>query len=481
MKPESFVKLLVAQDHNPPKRGTGYRIAPHLVLTAAHVLGGAEEAELWLDGEERPKTGTRIWQVQEGDLDAAILEHDPVGLAPVARPFFAARLLATPHDWCSLGWAAAGKDAPTVEDPLDGIEGRAYPSSRNASRFEVTVGLAPKAKRRPGAQGGKIVPGWAGISGAPVFVGLSIYGIVRKLKKDFPDRLIATSMVALREIPEFRKLTGLDRREKQSQQRARKAIRRLLDEALVAFLAEELRQITHKNPDEAAAMFCTSESLPEVARALDRAHARACEEGAPDGFAERLEEIAAWVGPSVFFATQTVGATPDGEPLREELAVAFPHLVELTLAGADGKPYSFEPTQERRAFPLPKFQLPLPSECGITATGEEGFDNFLDHLKKELGFDPKAWDSFGENREQRIRFFNQEIAGDAASLRGRRSYLAVGPRHRRDEGDTLLLIEQHLRELHIIHMVGEPTAEEYEAFQALRDLLFRAEERRHSS
>ena len=478
MKPQHFVKLMVIEDGKEPKRGTAYRIAPHLLLTSAHVLDGSKQALAWFDARSMPVPARRVWEAQEGDLDAAILEHSPDGLAPVERPFFAARLLRRPRDWCSMGWAAAGKIEPQVQERLDGLEGRAYPSTATHPGFEVTVGDPPETVERKTALGRSEVSGWAGISGAPVFVGLSIYGVVRKLKKGYADRLVATSIVALREDAGFRRWSGLDARKTATHDRALREVEKLLDDSVVQRLATELPELEGKNVRQAAVTLCRAESLIGVARGLNRVHEAACQEDAPEPHLERIEQIAAWVGPSVFFASLAVGAVPDDQPLREELAVAFPHLVELTLAGSDGKPYAFEPTAEARALPRPRHLLSLPAEAGIDAGAEGGLDEFLRHLAGEISFDPRISEQFGSSREALLGYLNEEFAEDAASLGGRRPFLAVKPEHRRDEANALAQIEGLLEELHVVDMVGKGTREEYGVFLALRNLIHRAHQRR---
>lgn len=163
--------------------GSGYAIAPHLVLTARHVvtradakpgatprvhlvnLGGKEhEARVrWPLGDADPKTTP----------DLALLEIDEVideRLSPWS--ILASDPLRDASDWQAEGFPRA---AITSDDPLKpaAFEGRVQPAVPGRPMLDLDGVVAPR-----------LSDGWHGMSGAAVFVRGGLVGVIGRLAPD---------------------------------------------------------------------------------------------------------------------------------------------------------------------------------------------------------------------------------------------------------------------------------------------------------
>ena len=193
----------------PPSFGSGYLISDSLVLTARHVVDAVAKNGLL---EVRP-LGAETWLsasvAWRGRCDAALLE-----LAPSDRQEWAAerirlgQLVTSERSPCrGLGfpWAQAEKDedGSSVRDteeivgeiaPRTGLKGARHPKD-----WLLTIHLAgsvPSALK----QGSP----WAGMSGAAVFCGPLLVGLIAVDPAKFdPDRLEAVPLTAMAADADF--------------------------------------------------------------------------------------------------------------------------------------------------------------------------------------------------------------------------------------------------------------------------------------
>ncbi|MBG0811126.1 trypsin-like peptidase domain-containing protein [Methylosinus sp. H3A] len=170
--------------------GSGYLITPHLVLTARHVvsperegarwlvhpIAGVDSARLPLHQRKRPRAlAARVaWRSPHEAVDLAILELADGETAPElpAEPVTLGR---APHDCGSLpcvghGFpSAAGADDRRVEGLLSW--------SFVPNRFDLDVST----------KGPEVVKRWGGMSGAAIFVGDILVGVVSKVDPNWRE------------------------------------------------------------------------------------------------------------------------------------------------------------------------------------------------------------------------------------------------------------------------------------------------------
>lgn len=151
-------------------RGSGYLLAPRLVLTAAHVVAGRDQAWVQL-ADGRPATSCSVaWRRADPPWDAALLEADDdlAGLAPPVR--WGHAVTDRPRRDCQvMGFPHVDVTGPSAKPNLyQGIGTYSPGPEFTADRYALLMDRAPAAGGSP----------WAGMSGAALWSGDLLLGVV---------------------------------------------------------------------------------------------------------------------------------------------------------------------------------------------------------------------------------------------------------------------------------------------------------------
>ncbi len=356
--------------------GTGYLLDGARVLTARHVVEDAETLTVQYDdltGRRTEKKAELIWQ-GEDDLDVAVLRIETD--LRIARQLFRPEPLARDQGWRSRGWARASPPPPdddsSVLAALTALRGTAAESVKAARRVELDVESPPEN-----------ADWWRGISGAPVFCGWQLVGVIEGGPQAFAGgRIWAVPLAALWDAPGFREAIGYDA----SVDELREARRRqLLDDltdllrkhpkATLAIAAEKTAwKDLRTDPEALAESLCSSQSWREVLDAFDSAHEQLSRQGGAEAehAAKAVVQILERALPEVYGSTSLdVTASGDGGHLIT-LPVETETLAELAMAAFDGRCLAYEEVRAQQDYPAGIVRFPLPDE------------------KLERGFDPQS-------------------------------------------------------------------------------------------
>ena len=166
-------------------RGSGYLVAPGLVLTAAHVLSGASAVRVRLDvGQplEIDVPADQWWTNSDADLAVVTIPADVVagrkvevvqfGRIGESTAVLKVQTLGFPR--FKLRESAVGAGEPEVFRDLDHVTGHA-PVAANRRQGTLAVYLDDPA---PATLGPASPSPWEGMSGAAVWAGGRIIGVV---------------------------------------------------------------------------------------------------------------------------------------------------------------------------------------------------------------------------------------------------------------------------------------------------------------
>lgn len=179
--------------------GTGYIVSADLVLTASHVIPDALVTELEVrtehDAKLHPVLPTPVWR--DATLDAALLRlASPLHKAPAIR--WAETDFEADVQWHSSGYPVAARIERDGQPEWKtvGLDGKLHAhggGGQGLRELELTVEAPPPAQQ------------WAGISGAPVFVGDRLAGLIKEVPESFQgSRLAAVPATVLLQNHGFR-------------------------------------------------------------------------------------------------------------------------------------------------------------------------------------------------------------------------------------------------------------------------------------
>lgn len=181
--------------------GTGYFVTDNLVLTAHHVLSKGVPERVRVRVEEgKPRWREAMSQPawQDEDLDAALLcVNEP--LQNIEPPKVGGLSLDKDKAWNSTAYPRASYKAATsgVEHNTSGLSGTCYAhggKGQGIRDLELTVEAEPKEDDE----------GWKGISGAPVFIGDTLAGVIKSFPRAYgQSRLHAVPIDLLLHVPSF--------------------------------------------------------------------------------------------------------------------------------------------------------------------------------------------------------------------------------------------------------------------------------------
>lgn len=231
-------EILVRADRSPDRRGSGYRIGPGTILTAAHVIDGAASVRVRFDADlptEWTSDMVSCWVDRHFDIAVLSIARYPAEL-PVIRPRFGrigadrAAVLAIQ----SVGFPRfkLRRDDPSTDSAgwyrdshqADGVV--AVLSNRREGTLEVTV-PAPASDPDPD------VSPWEGMSGAAVWAGDRIVGVVTEHhRSDGLGRLAAARLDLA--------LTGLDH-ERRAELRGLLSLPDMLPDVVPSSMGERVR------------------------------------------------------------------------------------------------------------------------------------------------------------------------------------------------------------------------------------------------
>ena len=179
--------------------GTGYVVSADLILTASHVIPEAHVKEILVRTEHDAKLhavlSAPVWR--DATLDAMLLRlASPLPTAPEIR--WLEEDFAADAQWHSSGYPVAAKieREGQTEWKTVGLSGKIHAhggGGQGLRELELTVEAPPPAEQ------------WAGISGAPVFVGDRLAGLIKEVPESFQgSRLAAVPATVLLQSHGFR-------------------------------------------------------------------------------------------------------------------------------------------------------------------------------------------------------------------------------------------------------------------------------------
>jgi hypothetical protein len=470
MERRSFVRV-VAQSGDKESVGTGYRLSRERVLTAHHVIVGASEVIVEMDrkdGTRHTAEASVLWKDEE--LDAAVLGCTT--REPVATAFthLARGPLQRASEWASQGFAGTVPEAQCLCDSMAALNGKAFALDAHQHRLELTVEAAPKN-----------VEHWSGISGAPVFIGKWLYGIIRQAPTSFQERLYATPTHLLFEQRDFIKALDLVAISKWKPLLGE--VRQLLvdDDTAARALAAQRQDWQLAFADSGCEGLVTALErgmVDEVLLALHKAHGTLAKAG-PVRSAKTVEKVLDLTIP-VLYDRQLVYSPPgDAGGVVLRIPVATPTVAEIAMASVDGRALRYRPVRDPKVMPEPLAQVPKTLETGIDYKGSRAFKDFVDHLASQfLDEEPRRLlQHLPEERryDQLAGLVNDEIewqAGDGGILR---HYFLFDSRFAQDHAPLLKRLRTSLPALRLLELTSDDVRSDRRLCLPLRDLLYRSQ------
>jgi Trypsin-like peptidase domain len=205
--PHRVAEVIVTASDGPGRRGSGYRVASGVVLTAAHVVADARSVQLRFDADTPGEWSVAAQDVvadPTSDLAAVLIDApsavpaDTFGRVGDGTDELAVHAVGFPR--FKLKDYAAPSGASTVHsgayrDSHQAVGTVAPLSNLRSGRLEVTV-------RPPGDDRDPLASPWEGMSGAALWAGRRIVGVITDHHRaDGLGRLAATRITALTDGP----------------------------------------------------------------------------------------------------------------------------------------------------------------------------------------------------------------------------------------------------------------------------------------
>lgn len=203
---QSRVMEVYAQPRNGPGSiGSGYRVSDTAILTAAHVVAGADDCEVRPLGARDWISGPVRWRDESADVAVIGLAADVAPLSP-GSPAPRWGEVSGPEQTgvTAIGfpWAQERRnDTDRIRDSEQLFGFIAPGTTVKAGYYSVTVQTSRLADRAGGSP-------WAGMSGAALFAGPFLVGIVVIDPPRFEDRVVAVPVAPTLRDPSVASLLG---------------------------------------------------------------------------------------------------------------------------------------------------------------------------------------------------------------------------------------------------------------------------------
>lgn len=342
---EDVVLVVSGAGDNPSWLGTGTLIAPHRILTAAHVVQdehGQVKPNLGVmfRGTTAPIPASLQWSGGKNP-DVAVLSFD--GEAQ-RKPHLPALVALSPNEIpTSTPWEAQGY--PRVRDEhastrLEKVRGQTCSYRKTEARIDLDVATACEV--------------FKGLSGGPVVVNDRIVGVVRAVPQNWEGkRLEATPVGAFLDLPAFREALGLGKLDKDYAERVPKLVdqvARLLSKSdhTITFLANHF-SITcapGEGAQAVASKLVLGQNAMDMAMALNYADSELAEKNAPQEARNALRSVLWFVLPMAIDWKEVVLqgiATFSAKKNALDLPLHKETLAEIVIAGIDNRCCRFAP------------------------------------------------------------------------------------------------------------------------------------------
>jgi Trypsin-like peptidase domain len=467
----SFVRIVLRLEGGKRAVGTGYRLCDDRILTAAHVVKGAETITVEhdaADGVPIAEEAEVLWENR--DLDVAVLACPP---APAPFTHLASGPLADRSSWESRGCARAAGPGRSVADSMVSLAGKASAVVEHQDRFELAV-EAPPAD----------VKDWSGISGAPVFVDGRIYGVLREAPEDFVGRrLHATPIHRLMAIDGFVQAANLEQADRWEHLLSEARDLLVKDSAVAKVVAAQndgWRQVFAKDGTVGLADEILERGrVEEVLSAMHKAH-HALLGTDRRGSAATIEKVLALIVP-VLYDRNLVYSLPGPGGAILEVPVATRTIAEIVMAGVDARGYRYRPMEDARSYPEPIASVAGFPEPGIDFDGDRAFKDFVDHLAAAFLPEEDRQALKGRQEEERydalLRLLKDDLEYRAQDhVDGLHRYFLFDGGFARDHAPFLGHVQSSLPVLRLVELTGDDLPGERRLCRPLRDLLYQSTE-----
>ena len=467
----SFVRIVLRLAEGGEAVGTGYRLGGERILTAAHVVEGAETITVEhdaADGFVIAGEAEVVWE--DEDLDVAVLACPP---SPAPFTHLASGPLVSRSTWESRGCARAGPPGASVADSMTPLSGKAYAVAEHQDRFVLDVEAPPKD-----------VADWSGISGAPVFVAGRIQGVLRAAPKSFVGRrLHATPIHRLMAIDAFVVAANLRQSDRWEHLlfEARNLLSRDREAATaVAALNDGWRQVFAKDGSEGLAdEICARGRVDEVLSAMDKAHHALLSRDRRES-TSTIERVLALIVPVLFDRNLVYSLPGGGEILR--VPIATPTIAEIVMAGVGARAYRFRPQNDPYVDPEPVGSVAGFPEPGIDLEGDRAFKDFVDHLANAFLTEQDRRAAQDRPEEERYELLAQLLSDELKwrgedHVEGLRRYFVFNSRFAREHAAFLAHVRDRLPSLELIELMGGDLRHEKNLCRPLASILARAQQR----